>query len=128
MSHDRRARNSTRARRICFEAHKKKSHGGGYTLACHVCRGVIDPVRDYWEADHIRRWSEGGEDTADNLHPICKSCAGIKNPSDTRDIAHGKRASEKRLGIRKSKRPMAGSRNSQWKRTLDGRVIRRTGR
>ena len=53
-------RNSTRARRICFDAHKITTAEGKIRLPCHVCKRELDPVLDDWRADHIRRHAEGG--------------------------------------------------------------------
>lgn len=104
------ARNSTRARRICFDAHKWVNPLSGRTmLTCHVCKTWIDVLKDptAWRADHIRRHAEGGEDTPENLFPICLDCdtgEDGKAAQDTRDVAHGKRASNKHFGIER-KRP-----------------------
>lgn len=68
-------RNSTRARRICWNTHKTVHVGTGeQVMICHECKQYIDPIRDQWRADHIVRHAEGGEDTPDNLWPIHISC------------------------------------------------------
>lgn len=95
------SRNSTKARRICFTAHSVERNGKT-VLPCHVCKRDMDPVREQWRADHIRRHAEGGEDTADNLHPICLDCDGGvdgKAAEDTRQVAKGKRVKDKHYGI-----------------------------
>lgn len=99
------ARNSTRARRICFDTHVWRNHGRPM-LTCHVCKCWIDVLKDPsgWIADHIKRFAEGGEDTPENLFPICLDCNKEKSAEDTSDIAHGKRASNKHYGIER-KRP-----------------------
>jgi hypothetical protein len=43
---------------------------------------------------------------------------------DVPAIAKGKRLEKKRAGV-KSGRPLPGSRNSPWKKRMDGRVVRR---
>ena len=106
-------RNSAKTRRECFETHRVKDHLGRWRLPCHVCNGSIDPIRDAWEADHIRRRAEGGPDTTNNVFPLCSRCAKVKNPADTREIAKGKRKGERLLGIRRhtgSLRRMSGYR------------------
>lgn len=100
-----RRRNSAKCRRIVIEHHSFTNPAGRLVLRCHVGGEIIDVVKEpkRWEADHIRRWSEGGEDTPENLRPLCSDCAAKKNPADTRDIAHGKRYGDKHLGVRVSK-------------------------
>lgn len=122
-------RNSTRARRICFDAHKRQD-AMGIHLICHHCKGRIDVVRrpNDWRADHIKRFAEGGEDTPENLWPICLNCdggAGGKAAKDTKEVAKGKRVRDKTFGIKKSKRPMAGSKASPWQKKMSGQVVRR---
>lgn len=98
------SRNTTKARRICLEAHKWVGPLGRHYLTCHVCRSMIDPVRQEWRADHIRRYAEDGEDTAENLFPICIDCdAGVggKAARDTSEVAHGKRAADRHYGVKR---------------------------
>lgn len=120
------SRNSTRARRICFEAHKFADKKGKVLMICHYCSGVIDPGRDVWHADHIARFAEDGASTATNLWPIhAHPCHAEKSAKDRTEIAKGKRVAEKRLGVRKSDRPMPGGRGTKWKRTMKGTWERR---
>lgn len=88
-----RRRDSVKARRICYMAHRWENEAGRWRLTCHVCKVAIDPIRRQdWRADHIRRWAEGGEDTPENLHPICTVCdVQGKAPHDTSEVAKGKR-------------------------------------
>lgn len=123
-------RNSTRARRICWNTHKTVHVGTGeQVMICWKCRCYVDPVRDPWRADHIIRHAEGGLETADNLRPICLPCdtgPDGKAAKDTREIAKAKRIAEKHFGVReRGRRPMPGSRASGWKRKIDGTVERR---
>ncbi len=104
-------RDSYRARRICFDAHKWLGPLGRWFLTCHVCKGHIDALYESkkWRADHIRRSAEGGLDTPENLWPICIDCdSGTdgKAAQDNKDIAKGKRVSAKHfLGRTQSKWP-----------------------
>ena len=95
-------RNSTKARRICFQAHSFESDGFIF-LRCHVCKHELDPIREKWRADHIRRHAEGGEDTADNLWPICMDCdggVGGKAAQDNKEVKKGKRVADKHFGVK----------------------------
>lgn len=98
-------RDSAKCRRIVVKSHAVTGPAGRLILRCHVCRIVIDVIKDAkrWQADHIVRYAEGGEDTAENLRPLCIDCAAIKNPKDTREVAHGKRYGDKHFGVRVSK-------------------------
>src|SRR5262245_62145870 len=87
-----RHRDSVKARRVCYEAHRWENSAGRWRLTCHVCKIEIDPIRrEDWEADHIRRWADGGEDTPENVWPICIACHEKKSPKDTIEVAKRKR-------------------------------------
>jgi 5-methylcytosine-specific restriction enzyme A len=118
-------RNSRRARTICVDTHSYSSKTGRPLMDCHVCKAAIDLKTRDWRADHIRRWAEGGRDTPDNLFPICLPCDRVKAAIDTREVAKGKRTAERNIGIRRTQQPMPGSRNSPWRRRMDGTVERR---
>jgi hypothetical protein len=123
-----RRRDSEKARRICFEAHKWQNEAGQWRLTCHLNGCVIDPIRKgSWRSDHIRRWAEGGEDTPENLHPICVHCdVTEKAPHDTSEVAKGKRVRDSLYIKNKPKgRPMMGSRASGWRKRMDGTAERR---
>lgn len=99
-------RDSAKARRICVEAHHWHNLLGRKCLTCHVCKRAIDLHKEptAWRADHIRRHAEGGEDTAENLWPICLECdCGTegKAADDTRTVAKGKRIQDKADGVRR---------------------------
>jgi 5-methylcytosine-specific restriction protein A len=122
-------RNSQRARRICRETHEREDHLGRRYMICHCgCKAIIWPTVSQWRADHVRRWAEGGRDTADNLRPILVRCDAGKDGKAARDakiIAHGKRASHRHYGGSKRKgRPMAGTRASGIRIRMNGTVER----
>ena len=121
------ARNSTRARRICFDAHKQQD-GMGVYLLCHICDRRISPGRDDWDADHIRRHAEGGEETSENLWPAHAACHRTKSAKDVGEVAKGKRVAAKHYGIKrgpKKGRPMPFGRKSALKKKIGGEVVRR---
>lgn len=101
------ARDSRKCRRICIEDHGWDGPLGRRFLTCHVCKRPIDLLKepDSWRADHIRRKAEGGEDTAENLRPICLDCdcgESGKAANDTREVARGKRIGERHWGAKRS--------------------------
>lgn len=118
-------RNSTRDRRVCFDAHKRTSAAGRTILVCHVCGGEIDVLREEWEADHIARHAEGGASTPENLLPIHFRCHREKSKVDNREVKKGVRISEKYSGVRRSSRPMPGSKRSGWRKKMNGVVEKR---
>lgn len=122
-------RNSREAREICRRTHLKLDEHGREYMICHCCGVRFHPKITAWRADHYpRRWSEGGRNTPDNLMPILRKCdegREGKAAADTRQVAHGRRVAEKSYGWRRASRPMAGSRDSPWKKRMDGTVVRR---
>lgn len=64
-------------------------------MQCHVCGYVIHPHRDQWEADHVIPHAIDGEDSAENLRPICIPCHTDKSGEDWSRIAKGRRISGK---------------------------------
>lgn len=129
-----RHRNSTRARRICFDKWKQTDEAGHIYMICQCGKGTrpdcgqrIDPIRQRWRADHgIRKWANGGEDTSENLFPVLEKCdRELKAPEDAKEIAKGKRISDRHFGIKRSSRPMIGSRDSPFKKKMNGSVVRR---
>lgn len=96
-----RHRDSVRARRVCFDAHRKQDAMGAY-MVCAECGGRIDPVRKpkSWQADHYPiKWTDGGEDVPENLRPLCDVCFPVINADDWQDISHGKRVANKHFGL-----------------------------
>ena len=124
-----RTRNSAKARRICFEAHRHDGPlGPKRYLTCHVCKCEIDTVcnKSGWHADHIRRWADDGEDTDENVWPICPECHAPKSANDTTEIAKGKRQGANHYGLREKRGAvMPGSKRSKWRKRMDGTVERR---
>lgn len=119
------SRNSVKARRICFETHRQQDAMGIHML-CHICKQRISPGRDPWEADHIKRHAEGGEESAENLWPAHEVCHAAKSRKDASEVAKGKRVAAKHYGVQKrSARPIAGSRSTRWKKKINGEVVPR---
>lgn len=78
------------------------------------------------EGDHIIPDQLGGPATLDNLQILCSPCHKEKSGNDLRQIRKSDRQRDKFTGAFKPRgRPMPGSRASGWKRTMDGRTIRR---
>lgn len=117
---------STVVRRRCYEYWKTPDG----TLICYKCGAIIDPIRNRnaWEAEHDKSRYMGGDDFPPNVKPICSPEAGGCHTEKTRDDAkvHAKarRVEAKRLGFKRSKSPVPGSKRSKWKKKYN----RQTGR
>lgn len=78
------------------------------------------------EFDHATADGLGGEATLENCVCVCKPCHAFKSARhDTPAVAKMKRQRDKHLGLRKSSRPMPGSRASKWKNKMDGTIEKR---
>jgi 5-methylcytosine-specific restriction protein A len=97
---------------------------------CCLCGHPIDGVRQKWIIEHKTALALGGKDEDANCGPAHKDCADEKTHGPDGDLAkaaEAKRVKRKHLGIRKSKSPMPCGRGSGWKRTMDGKTVRRDG-
>lgn len=123
------SRDSVKARRICFDTHKRVDADGHVYMVCSCgCGQPFNPATTPWRADHGARWAEGGKDTPENLAPILLSCdagKGGKAAKDTKEVAKGKRWKDKHYGIAKSSRPMPFGRGSRLKKKMNGQVVER---
>ena len=101
------------------------------SICCEGC-GLILGHKPY-EVDHIVAEALVVDKTkpltADDGQLLGKECChrGGKTAGDVRQIRKSDRQRDKHSGAFKArtKRPMPGSRASGWKRTMDGRTIRR---
>lgn len=92
---------------------------------CAECKAKID-MKNQPEWDHVIPLALGGTDTLDNLQPLCRPCHRAKTGTDKGHIAKAGRMNRRAAGIgRTVKHPLPGSRNSKWKKKLDGTVVRR---
>ena len=89
---------------------------------CEVCGVKLSPGNV--EYDHGIPDGLGGNPDLDNCRALCRNCHGQKTKSDVRDIAKAKRRERRHMGIRKPSR-FACSRDSRWKKRMDGTVVER---
>ena len=99
-----------------------KAHDG----VCHIC-GLKIQAGEGWDVEHIIPLAMGGDDDEPNWAPAHRKCHSAKSRADFSNIARAKRREARHLGAKKSSNPLPGGRTTPWKRTLDGRVIRRDG-
>jgi hypothetical protein len=92
-----------------------------------MCGRIIDPEKnpEYWEAEHDIARGLGGSDHPPNVKPCCdRETIGClsgpghkgKTAEDAGKIAKSVRIRETRVGIKRSSKPMPGSKRSKWKK------------
>lgn len=91
---------------------------------CHACTRKVRPGEP-WTCEHLKALINGGENRENNLGITCENCLPQKNAADVAEKSLVARKRAKHLGIRQTSRPIPGSRNTPWKRTLSGQTIRR---
>lgn len=106
-----------RVRLRVFEA-----HGG----VCALTGQKIRPG-DEWDLDHKTALANGGEHRETNLHPVLRTAHREKTKADVALKAKADRVRKKHLGIAKPKAALPGSRQSKWKRKVNGTVVPRNG-
>ena len=74
--------------------------------------------------DHAIALINGGENRESNLQLLCVPCHAKKTKADVAEKSTVARKRQKHLGIRKPSR-FPGSRDSGWKRKMNGEVVRR---
>jgi len=95
---------------------------------CAICELRIQPS-EKWHLDHEAALEISADDSDDNLRPVHEACHKAKTAGDKAAIAKSNRVRAKHLTGRGKARkgpPMPGSRDSHWKRKVDGTWERRT--
>ena len=90
---------------------------------CHLTGRRIRPG-DAWDLDHIIALANGGEHRESNFAPAIRAKHREKTARDVAEKAHNDRVRRRHLGIRKPSR-FPGSRDSRWKKKIDGSVVLR---
>lgn len=79
-----------------------------------------------WDVDHIKPLSMGGVHAEANLQPVLRDAHRAKTAAEAPARAKADRMRAKHLGVKKSSRPMPGSKASGLRKRMDGTVERRT--
>ncbi len=92
---------------------------------CESCSAPLFPTK--FEYDHRLADTFGGEPTLENCEVLCTNCHDAKTyRSDIPAVAKSNRVRAKHIGAKaKTRRPLPGSKDSGWKRKLDGSVVPR---
>jgi 5-methylcytosine-specific restriction endonuclease McrA len=80
---------------------------------------------DKWETDHTTAIINGGENRESNLRTLLGACHKAKTKQDVAEKAMVYRKRAAHLGLKKSKHPMPGGKQSKFKRRMDGTVVPR---
>lgn len=96
-----------------------KRYGG----ICYLSGIKIQPGMA-WDIEHVIALSLGGEHREGNMRPALRKYHKAKSATDRAAKAKSDRIQKKHFGIRKPS-TMPGSRNSKWKRKMDGTVVER---
>jgi 5-methylcytosine-specific restriction endonuclease McrA len=90
---------------------------------CVVCGLPIG--RNAWVVEHIRPLSMGGADELGNMGPAHVHCARDKTAIEAGPRAKADRQRAAHLGANVARRPMPGSRASEWKNTFGQGWVKR---
>lgn len=96
-----------------------------YNGECQCGCGTRISVGDKWDCEDEIAIINGGERREKNLRPFLTAHHPQKTARDVAIKSKTYRMAKKHLGIKKSSRPMVGSKASPWKRKMDGSIIRR---
>lgn len=89
---------------------------------CHLCGLRIDAGQE-WDVSHDRPLELGGEDGGDNLKPAHRRCHRVHTAKeDVPRIAKAKRQQARHLGIKRTSRPLPGSKASGIRKRMNGEV------
>ena len=92
---------------------------------CEKCGVVL--VAGNINYDHDIAAGLGGGSDLENCRVLCIKICHVKktHTEDNPIMQKADRVLKKTYGIAKSRNPMPGSRNSPWKKTMSGKIIRR---
>lgn len=92
---------------------------------CAHCKTKIMPGKR-WDVDHIIPIALGGSNEEANLQILCWSCHITKTAyEDIPRIAKTKRQLIAHAGAKRSRRPLPCGRDTPYKKTIDGRIVKR---
>lgn len=92
---------------------------------CAECGRKMAVAGEPFEVDHVTALILGGENRETNLRALCGPCHRAKTAGDVAQKSVEARKRAKHLGVARAKAKIPGSKDSPWKRTIDGRTVRR---
>ena len=91
---------------------------------CALTGRKIQPG-DKWDIDHKQALILGGEHRETNLQPVLNEAHKVKTAEDVKQKARDMRVRKKHLGIQQTKVAMPFSKQSKFKRKLNGQIVPR---
>lgn len=91
---------------------------------CYLCGLMIRPG-ETWEVEHMLPVGLGGDNGDKNLRPAHTKCHKPKTAGDVGKMRKADRVRAKHFGAKQKSGSIPGSKNSGWKRKMDGTVVRR---
>lgn len=91
---------------------------------CWRCGLPIIGHKEKWTVEHVIPLGLAGDDSIENMWPSHEHCRREKDKEDISKIAKTKRVKMNNLGIKKKSKWRYGK-DSEFKRTVDGRVVKR---
>lgn len=91
---------------------------------CASCRVQIRPGNGP-QYDHRIALINGGANRESNIDVLCIACHAVKTRADVAEKAKTAKTRAGHLGVKKSSRPMPGSKASWFRKRMDGTVERR---
>lgn len=77
--------------------------------------------------EHLEPLWRGGSNDLVNRELWCNPCTRPKTATEASQRAKALAVRDKHIGAKKASRAIPGSRNSPWKRKMDGTMVRRDG-
>lgn len=96
-----------------------------YNGICQCGCGHKIVTGERWQCDHRLALVNGGIHAETNLVPLLFEHHLHKTAADVALKSQTYRKQKSHYGLKKSKRSMPGSRNSPWKRRMDGTIVKR---